>query len=389
MALSGAAAESEGGVAVPGQILDRLRAAMRQAGLSAVALIAPENVCWTAGVMVPSQKVVRHRHAIVLVPQASDPEIIVVNVEEGYVRSRAEIKQVTAYNEFTQKPVVLLAEAIRRRGLRGAVGVESTYLNHADYRLLEQCLEGMAQLQPVDELVEQLRMIKVPEEIECLTRAGRIAEQTAYESLQTWWPGMTEADLAGIITERFKALGGEQLTMLSVTAGERTPMLNGTPTAREIRPGDVVRIDVIGTVGNYYCDVARTAVVGEPTPELQSIWRKLVDCRDMALEMIRPGASAHAIFKAYIERMDRWGFPTLHFLGHGLGLTLHEQPYLNRYSDCVLEEGMVLALEPLVVFPQLGMQLEEAVVVTRNGCEVITNRYDTCELWEMYQGEKP
>jgi len=117
-------------------------------------------------------------------------------------------------------------------------------------------------------------------------------------------------------------------------------------------------------VDNYVCDVARTAVAGDPAAEHEAIWQKLVDCWTLALEMIRPGASSRRIFQVYIEKMDAWGLPTLHFLGHGLGLTLHEEPYLHRYGDTTLEEGMVLAVEPLVTFPALGMQLEDAVVVT-------------------------
>jgi Xaa-Pro aminopeptidase len=166
-------------------------------------------------------------------------------------------------------------------------------------------------------------------------------------------------------------------------------MLNGVATMREIRQGEVVRIDVIGLVDNYYCDVARTAVVGEPAPDVASIWQKLVDCRDMALDMIKPGVSSQGIYNKYIEKMDAWKLPTLHFLGHGLGLTLHEEPYLNRYKDCTLEEGMVLAIEPLVVLPELGMQLEEAVIVTRDGCEVITNQFDTRRLWQMSETARP
>ena len=146
--------------------------------------------------------------------------------------------------------------------------------------------------------------------------------------------------------------------MLSVTAGERTPMLNAPPSPRKIERGEVVRMNVIGVVHNYVCDVARTAVAGEPQADHRSTWQKLVDCRDLAVEMIQPGASTRRIFRAYVEKMEAWGLPTLEFLGHGLGLTLHEEPYLNGYVDTILEPGMVLAVEPLVTFPELGMQLK-------------------------------
>jgi Xaa-Pro aminopeptidase len=87
--------------------------------------------------------------------------------------------------------------------------------------------------------------------------------------------------------------------------------------------------------------------------------------------------------------MEAWGLPTLHFLGHGLGLTLHEEPYLNRYAETVLEEGMVLAIEPLVTYPTLGMQLEDAVVVTAGGCEVVTDQHDATRLWRMEPTGRP
>lgn len=373
---------------MPEEIRQRQREAIAQRGWSALVIVAPENVCWTNGVMVPSQKIVRHRHAIVLVPLAGEPEMIVVNIEEGFVKANSDIAHITAYNEFTHKAVLVLADRIRARGIRGRIGVEAGYLNHQDYARLEDALRGIAQLDPADEVLEGLRMLKTPREIDKLTHAGRVAERVAHQALRTWWEGMTEADLGRLITDAFAAAGGEKLTMLSVTAGERTPMLNGIPTAREIRRGEVVRIDVIGTVDNYYCDVARTAVAVDPTPDLETIWQKLVDCRNHALEMIRPGASTRAIFNAYVEKMDAWGMPTLHFLGHGLGLTLHEEPYLNRYADGVLQEGMVLAVEPLVTFPELGMQLEEAVVVVKDGCEVITSQHDIRRLWRMEAGAR-
>ncbi len=359
---------------------------MRQHGLDALAIMSPENVCWTSGVMIPSQQVVRHRHAIVLVPAEGDLELIVVNVEETFARAHTSIPHIVAYNEFTEHPMVVLAERIRARGIRGRVGVEARYLNHHDFLRLQAALADGVGLEPVDEVLEQLRMCKTPDEIARLTRAGRIAEQVAYEALHTWWDGMTEADLARIITEAFRAAGGGTLTMLSVTAGERSPMLNAGPTTRPIRRGEVVRIDVIGTVDHYYCDVARTAVVGVPSPEIETYWARLVTCRDLALEMVRPGVSTQAIYRAYIERMDAWGMPTLHFLGHGLGLTLHEEPYISRYKDTTLEEGMVLAIEPLVVLPDLGLQLEEAVVVGSEGAQVITNQHDVRRIWRMEEG---
>lgn len=367
------------------EIRERQRRAMRRLGLDGMAIIAPENVCWTVGTMIPSQKTVRHRHAVVLVPAEGDPEIIVVNIEEGFARANADVSRISAYNEFTESPMQMLAAAARRLRMR-SLGIEAEYLNHTDYGRLEQALAGGTRLVPVDETIRDLRMVKTAGEIERLRRAAKIAEAAAHEGLSVWWPGMSELDLGRRLADAFATHGGGALSMLSVTSGERTPMLNAPASPREIARGDVVRIDVIGSTDNYVCDVARTAVAGEPRGEQAAAWQKLVDCRNAALEMIRPGAGAQRIFRAYIEKMDAWGLPTLNFLGHGLGLTLHEEPYLNRYKDTTLEAGMVLAVEPLVTFPNLGMQLEDTVVVTAGGCEVATDGFDTRELWRMTEG---
>jgi Xaa-Pro aminopeptidase len=373
---------------MPEEIRERQRGAMRRLGLDGMAIIAPENVCWTTGTMIPSQKAVRHRHAVVLVPAEGEPEMIVVNIEEGFARANADVGRITAYNEFTESPMQMLAVAARRLGMR-ALGIEAEYLNHLDYGRLEQALAGAGHLVPIDETIRDLRMVKTAAEIERLRRAARIAEAAAHEGLRAWWPGMTELDLSRRIADAFAAHGGDTLSMLSVTSGERTSMLNAPAGLREIARGDVVRIDVIGSTDHYVCDVARTAVAAEPSSEHTVVWQKLVDCRNAALEMIRPGASAQQIFRAYIEKMDAWGLPTLNFLGHGLGLTLHEEPYLNRYKDTTLEAGMVLAVEPLVTFPNLGMQLEDTVVVTAEGCAVTTDEFDTRELWRMAPETRP
>jgi Xaa-Pro dipeptidase len=373
---------------MPEEIRERQRQAMRRLGLDGMAIIAPENVCWTAGTIIPSQKTVRHRHAIVLVPVEGDPEMIVVDIEEVFARANADVAQITAYNEFTESPMLVLADAAGRLGVR-TLGIEAEYLDHADYARLEAALAETTRLVPIDEAIRDLRMVKTAAEIERLRRAARIAEAAARDGLSAWWPGMTELDLSRRIADAFAAHGGGTLTMLSVTSGERTSMLNAPAGPREIVRGDIVRIDVIGSTDNYVCDVARTAVADQSPGDQAAIWQKLVDCRNAALEMIRPGASAQRIFRAYIDKMDAWGLPTLNFLGHGLGLTLHEEPYLNRYKDTTLQAGMVLAVEPLVTFPELGMQLEDTVLVTAGGCDVVTDQFDARTLWRMAPGARP
>ena len=185
----------------------RQRQAMARLGLDAMAIVAPENVCWTVGTFIPSQKTVRHRHAVVVVPVEGDPEMIVVNIEKGFAKGHADVAMITAYNEFTEKPMLVLADAIQRRRLR-TVGVEARYLSYADYLALERALGGAARLVPIDDVLQQLRMVKSAREVDRLQRAARIAEGAAREGLRAWRPGMTEIDIGGRIAMRSRRAVG-------------------------------------------------------------------------------------------------------------------------------------------------------------------------------------
>lgn len=364
------------------EIIQKQRAAMREKGLDALVLMSPDNIAYTAGVVVPSQLIVRHRLVLCLVPLEGEPEIIVVNIEESFVKSNSTIPNVIAYNEFTQDPVQVLAERIKAAGL-GHVGIEFTALSVKGFQTLEKALPDVSFI-AIDELMQQLRMIKTPEELQKLRHMGKVAERAARKAFEQAKVGMTEIELGQLIGETYMAEGGERFTMLVVGAGERSGFANAAPTSRKLQPGDVVRVDVIGTGGNYYSDVARTAVIGEPTDEQKQVWAHLVEARKVALDAMRPGAPTRPMYERYAQQMDEWGLPPIKFLGHGLGLGLHEEPYIGPYTNIELQSGMVMCIEPLCWYPnKWGLQLEDEIIITDDGYEIITNLYDETELFRI------
>src|SRR5690606_7774971 len=159
------------------EIIQKQRAAMREKGLDALVLMSPDNIAYTAGVVVPSQLIVRHRLVLCLIPLEGEPEIIVVNIEESFVKSNSTIPNVIAYNEFTQDPVQVLAERIKAAGL-GHVGIEFTALSVKGFQTLEKALPDVSFV-AIDELMQQLRMIKTPEELQKLRHMGKVAERAA------------------------------------------------------------------------------------------------------------------------------------------------------------------------------------------------------------------
>jgi Xaa-Pro aminopeptidase len=117
-------------------------------------------------------------------------------------------------------------------------------------------------------------------------------------------------------------------------------------------------------------------VVQKPSLEIERIWRNLIECKYLVLGMIRPGASTQAIYQAFLKRFSELNLPPISFVGHGIGLHLHEEPYLGKYSDSRLEAGMVLGVEPLVYGRGrgFGLQIKDMVLVTPGGCEVLSDQ---------------
>jgi Xaa-Pro dipeptidase len=355
------------------QVLDRVRGALAVAGLDALLATSPEGVAYTAGSVPPSLRTVRQRLACSIVPATGTPEAIVVALEAPLMRDRMWAPRVTAYTEFEQHPMEATATALRNAGLGdGRIGVETTALSVDASERLRRALPG-AELVAADDVLTELRMIKVGAEIEMIRDIGAAAERIARECCALVGPGDTERDLAGLLTDRFAAAGGDGFTMLVVGAGERSAHPNAPATDRRLQAGEIVRLDLIGTKRNYYCDVARTAVVGTPSEEHERIYRLLAEVHELALEAIRPGVESADVFAIYRRAMEHAKLPPYHFVGHGLGLTLHEEPFIHARTSVPLREGMVLCIEPLTMIDgRFGVQIEDEIVVTADGCEPIT-----------------
>ncbi len=223
----------------------------------------------------------------------------------------------------------------------------------------------------------RLRMVKTAEEIAALREVGRLADQVHAASYRQVRAGMTERDLGRVIVGELYARG---VRILVVASGERSGLPNAGPTDRVLARGDLIRVDIIAHRRNYYSDVARTAVVGEPTPRQREVWARIVETHRALLAMVRPGVRTSALYAEFGRRFREAGFPVSSFVGHGLGLHLHEEPLIGFVGDTVLEPGMVLCIEPFIFADGYGYQLEDELLVTADGYELFTDAVDTSRL---------
>ncbi len=363
------------------EIIDKQKRAMAAQGLDALISISPENVAYTTGIVVPSQSLMRWRHAIGVVTRDGRIAMVVIDMEETTVRAAGGIGNLKVYREFLEDPMDKLCETLRDLKLeRSRIGVEMEYLPAKDLMTLQDRLPSL-QLVAADALFNRLREVKTPRELELLRSLSRITDKAIGDALKNARAGMTEMELAGSLLAGIFAAGAENFKLMIIASGERSQYPNVGPTSRKLKSGDLVRMEIFGVKNGYHAGVCRTAVVGDPTPEQKKIWANLIECKHLVMDSIKPGALSRGIYEAFLKTFCELGFDPISFVGHGIGLFLHEEPYLGRYGERTLEEGMVLGIEPLVYIPgRMGLQNKDMVAVTGKGCALLSDVTATEDL---------
>lgn len=358
------------------EIVTMEREMLNKYQLDALVTMSPENITYITGAYIPTQVTVRSRKVIHIMTRNADPLVIVVNIEEPIMRSQSWMAQesIISYNEFTQNPVLIAIEKLKELGgERGRLGFEMSYVSANDAALLRRELPH-AEIVDADPVFEEMRFIKLDFELQRIIQLGSRIEDVIYDAFARVRAGMTEKDIYRCIANGFSEVAkGDKMAMPMVGSGWRSCLLNGEPTDKVLEKGDIVRVDVMGTKDNYYCDCCRTAVVGTPAQHHVEVYERLVKAHDDAIAQIRPGVDTKAIYDSFARQFNAYGYEPVAFLGHGLGLTLHEEPYINTYKSTILRQNMVLCVEPIHVIDGVcGYQLENEVLVTADGHRMIT-----------------
>jgi Xaa-Pro aminopeptidase len=364
-------------------VIDREVRAMSEARLDAIVSCSPENFAYVTGFMSPTQPLMRWRHAMAAVTADGKVALTVVDMEASTIRARAgAAADIAVWHEFKFDAMAVLADVLTRLGLAEArIGIELDYLPAGEFAALCRLLPR-AKFVAAETLLARLRQIKTAGEIDLLRRLSRIADRAITEAYGAVSAGATEMDLAAALTRGVYANGAEYFKLMIVATGERSVFPNVGPTERVLKKGDVCRVEIFPMIGGYHAGVCRTAAVGAPPPEAERIWANLTACKHMLLDAIKPGASTRAIYDLYLAKTDELKLPRISFIGHGIGLHLHEDPYLGPTADMPLEAGMVLGIEPLIYETGFGfgMQNKDMVLVTADGCELLSDFTDTEKL---------
>lgn len=231
------------------------------------------------------------------------------------------------------------------------------------------------ELRDITPYIDALRMIKTPEEIEVLRKNGKISAEAVRKAMLASRPGAFEYELEAAAMEVVLRNGGRGPAYPPIIgSGPNTCILHYEKNSRQMKAGELVLMDFGGELEYLTMDITRTwPVSGRFTEEQKKVYRVVLEVQKACIEAFRPGVTARDVQEYVARKMKEKGLDTMGLkggLGHLVGLCVHDvQP-----SELVLKEGMVMAIEPALYFPEknLGVRIEDTVLITRDGCEVLT-----------------
>ncbi len=266
-------------------------------------------------------------------------------------------------------------KALRAKGARRAL-IEAEHLSLSHKAILAKQAGSRVRWVAATGVVEELRRVKSPAELEAMRRAARLGSGVFQEVLPFLRPGVRENEIAAEIEYRMRRRGASGAAFETIVAfGERSALPHARPTARKLRKNELVVLDWGAILADYCCDLTRTVYVGRASQEIRGWYAAVRRAQQAARDAVREGMAAGRVDAAARDELERAGLGKffIHSTGHGLGLEVHERPRVARGVRDRLRSGETITIEPGVYREGVGgIRIEDDVVVTSRGSETLT-----------------
>ena len=267
--------------------------------------------------------------------------------------------------------------AKRRKGSRRqTVGLESDHVTLSEKKRLSQSHLAGVLFKDAPPMVERFRMVKDEEEIARIRAAVQLGAEIFDRALEVLRPGVKEVEVAAEMELAARQGGAEAMSFETIIAsGARSALPHGRASSQPIASGAFVVCDFGVILSSYCSDQTRTVWVGKLSDDAGQAYEAVREAQQAAIEAVRPGVRAGDVDAAARSSLRKSGFGRYftHSTGHGVGLEIHEAPRIGDGQKEVLQPGMVITIEPGIYFPgKWGVRIEDIVVVTSGGCEVLT-----------------
>ncbi len=364
--------------------VDRLHAYMDRYNLAAVVARSGQNFTYLSGIAYPGtlarllDLTDSPRGVMVFWPRNGEPSIILNKTAEPLTRRDSWIKQLEIYEGYSESPYHRLCEVIKNLGLtRERIGIEKNYISAMHW---EEIRALLPQVQLVDcvTMMDEVRWIKTPQEIALVKEAAGLLDNAYLEVFRAIRPGDTERQVHSRIVYNCLSRGAGWVH--GILSSSTNQINYGGEGDTPFKRGDVIRDDYIAYCAQGYPGhQSRNAILGKPSSEQQREYRIIRDIYDQTIERCQPGVRSGEVFRFVVEEFNKQGWDYKPMLvGHGVGSWWHQQePIMSRESSIVLEEGMILAIEP----HRGHWHIQDMIVVRQNGPELLSDKFSTREMF--------
>ncbi|MEW6276071.1 MAG: Xaa-Pro peptidase family protein [Bacillota bacterium] len=344
--------------------IERLREKLKDKGLAAVLVMQPENRRYLSGFTGTA--------GALLIDQQKCHFL----VDFRYLEQAGEECPGWQIYEVKESIFASLAELLPQLGI-SSLACEGDYLTCKQFNDLRDKLVQVETIVPLYGLVEEIRKIKDPAEIENLRRAAELADHAFWYILDFIRPGVQERDVALALEFFLRKKGARKVSFdFIVASGTRGAMPHGVASEKTLQAGELVTIDYGCEYQGYYSDITRTVSLGPPDRKQAEIYGVVLEAQATGLRALKAGVKASEVDQAVRDVTARYGYQEnyRHSTGHGVGLAVHEAPRLAKQDETVLEAGMVVTIEPGIYLPGWGgVRIEDMAVVEEHGCRLLTH----------------
>ena len=356
--------------------VERLRRELQRRNVDCAAIVPGPNLFYLTGLRIkPSERLTL---AFFPADESEEPALLLPVLERPQAEGALQISmRLYSYSdeEGPSRALAQLAGELKLSHGAKAIAVEMQRMRVFELRALEAQLPG-ARWADADVIMTALRMRKDEREIAALRRALQLTETALQKALSVIQAGKSEREVASaLLVEIFNA-GSEGPSFEPIVAsGPNGGSPHAVPTDRKLRAGDLITIDCGAAWEGYFGDLTRNVALGKIDPELEKIHNIVEEANAAGREACRPGVPAQEVDRAARRVIERAGYGDyfIHRTGHGLGLEVHEPPYIVEGNEQPLEPGMVFTVEPGIYLPgKGGARVEDVVLITPEGAETLT-----------------
>ena len=345
--------------------VESLQKKLNENNLNGVVLVPGSNLCYYTG----SRSIMMERIFMLFIPNDGQSHLVVPDFEAGEFSGRRIVLH--RWND-KDGPSSSLREVSSRLCFVGRWGLEG----RVPFMFLNPFMKyGKPEFVDAEPILQNIRAIKDDAEEDVLRKSTRILAKSYLNLKNFLKAGITEIELAKSLTADVYSNGAESVLVALIQAGERAADPHSLPSSRKIRQNEPIVIDISSTYGGYFADITRTVAVGYGT-KFEFQYDIVLEAQKQAIEASKPGVTVGSVDAAARDllRKNRLAKYFLTRTGHGIGLDIHEAPYIVPNGKEILSPGMVHTVEPGVYIREnLGIRIEDDLLITKNGHSVMTS----------------